>query len=63
MRLSHSQQALVSGGAEPALAASLRSGEPAVVCRVQDGKLLFDLRAVDGSELEELAGAVLAALA
>ncbi len=34
-----------------------------MVCRVQDGKLLFDLRAVDGSELEELAGAVLAALA
>jgi L-seryl-tRNA(Ser) seleniumtransferase len=47
----------------PRLAAALRAGEPAVVCRVQDGKLLLDLRAVDASELEELAGAVLAALA
>ena len=46
-----------------ALTASLRAGEPAVVCRVQDGKLLFDVRAVEDSELEELAGAVLAALA
>ena len=46
-----------------ALAASLRTGEPAVVCRVQDGKLLFDLRAVSDAEIEELAGAVLAALA
>ena len=53
----------VDVGDASALAASLRAGEPAVVCRVQDGKLLFDLRAVDGSELEELAGAVLAALA
>jgi L-seryl-tRNA(Ser) seleniumtransferase len=45
------------------LAASLRARDPAVVCRVQDGKLLLDLRAVAQAELEELAGAVLAALA
>ena len=45
------------------LAAALRRGEPAVVCRVHDGRLLFDLRAVRDAELEELAGAVLAALA
>jgi len=45
------------------LAASLRAGDPAVVCRVQEGKLVLDLRAVGDAELEELAGAVLAALA
>ena len=44
-------------------AASLRLGEPAVVCRLHDGRLLFDLRAVRDAELDELAGAVLAALA
>src|SRR5450759_4621697 len=45
------------------LAAALRLGEPAVVCRLHDGRLLFDLRAVRDAELDELAGAVLAALA
>jgi len=40
----------------------LRRGAPAVVCRVQDERLLFDLRAVRGAELEDLAGAVLVAL-
>ncbi len=45
------------------LAAALRTGEPAVVCRVQEGKLLFDLRAVAAGDLEELAAAVLAATA
>jgi len=33
------------------------------VCRLHDGRLLFDLRAVRDAELDELAGAVLAALA
>ena len=37
----------------------LRRGAPAVVCRVHDGRLLFDLRAVGEDELEDLAGAVL----
>jgi L-seryl-tRNA(Ser) seleniumtransferase len=45
------------------LAARLRAGTPAVVCRVQEDRLLFDLRAVRETELEELAGAILAALA
>ena len=45
------------------LAAALRSAQPAVVCRVQDGRLLFDLRAVRDAELDALAAAALAALA
>jgi L-seryl-tRNA(Ser) seleniumtransferase len=52
----------VDGDAD-GLAAALRLGEPAVVCRLHDGRLLFDLRAVRDAELDELAGAVLAALA
>lgn len=40
----------------------LRRGAPAVVCRVQDGRLLFDLRAVADDEVDDLAGAALAAL-
>ncbi len=45
------------------LAAALRRGAPAVVCRLHDGRLLFDLRAVRDAELDALAGAALAALA
>lgn len=45
------------------LAAALRAGSPAVVCRLQEGSLLFDLCGVADEELEELAAAVLAALA
>ena len=45
------------------LAAALHTGEPAVVCRVQDGRLLFDLRAVRDTELDALAAAALAAAA
>jgi L-seryl-tRNA(Ser) seleniumtransferase len=52
----------VDGDAD-GLAAALRTGEPAVVCRVQDGRLLFDLRAVGDAELGGLAAAALAALA
>ena len=40
----------------------LRRGAPAVVCRVQDDRLLFDLRAVRDAEVEDLAGAALLAL-
>ncbi len=40
----------------------LRRGAPAVVCRVQDGRLLFDVRAVRDAEVEDLAGAALLAL-
>ena len=39
------------------------SGEPAVVCRVHEDRLLFDVLAVGDAELEPLAEAVLAALA
>jgi L-seryl-tRNA(Ser) seleniumtransferase len=45
------------------LAVALRTGEPAVVCRVHDGRLLLDLRAVSDAEVVELAAAVRAALA
>ncbi|MCX6372439.1 MAG: L-seryl-tRNA(Sec) selenium transferase [Actinobacteria bacterium] len=51
----------VDGDAE-GLAAALRVGVPAVVCRLHDGRLLFDLRAVRDAELDELASAVLTAL-
>ncbi len=52
----------VDGDAD-GLAAALRLGAPAVVCRLHDGRLLFDLRAVRDAELDALAGAALAALA
>ena len=55
--------AVTVAGDAHGLAAALRSGEPAVVCRVQDGRLLFDLRAVRDAELDALAAAALAALA
>jgi L-seryl-tRNA(Ser) seleniumtransferase len=40
----------------------LRRGAPAVVCRVQDGRLFLDVRTVADDEVEDLAGAVLLAL-
>ena len=54
--------AAVPAGEADARAGLLRRGAPAVVCRVQDGRLLFDLRAVGEDELEELAGAALLGL-
>jgi L-seryl-tRNA(Ser) seleniumtransferase len=42
------------------LAAALRKGTPAVVCRVHEDRLLFDLRAVRDAEVEDLAAAILA---
>jgi L-seryl-tRNA(Ser) seleniumtransferase len=50
------------GGADD-LAAALRVGTPAVVCRVHEDRLLFDLRAVRDAEVEDLAAALLAVLA
>lgn len=44
------------------LAGRLRAGRPAVVCRIHEGRALLDVRTVDESELESLAGAVRAAL-
>ena len=55
--------ALSVDGDAGGFAAALRLGAPAVVCRLHDDRLLFDLRAVRDAELEDLAGAVLAALA
>lgn len=45
------------------LAARLRQGDPAVVGRIRDGRLLLDLLTVADGEVEALAGAVRAALA
>jgi L-seryl-tRNA(Ser) seleniumtransferase len=44
-----------------ALAGRLRQGEPPVICRVHEGQALLDVRTVEESELESLAGAVRAA--
>jgi hypothetical protein len=52
----------VPAGEADERAAQLRRGAPAVVCRVQDGHLLFDLRAVGEDELQELAAVALIAL-
>jgi L-seryl-tRNA(Ser) seleniumtransferase len=52
-----------AGGDADALAARLRAGEPAVVGRVHEGRLLLDVRTVRDEEVEELAAAVRAALA
>jgi L-seryl-tRNA(Ser) seleniumtransferase len=46
-----------------ALAAGLRAGEPAVVGRVQDGRLLLDPRTLTDDEAEAAGAAVAAALA
>jgi L-seryl-tRNA(Ser) seleniumtransferase len=46
-----------------ALAARLRAGEPPVVGRIQDGRLLLDPRTLADDEVEPAARAVLAALA
>jgi L-seryl-tRNA(Ser) seleniumtransferase len=48
---------------ETELATRLRSGTPAVVGRVQDGKVLLDLRTVFDRQEEELAGAIRGAVA
>jgi L-seryl-tRNA(Ser) seleniumtransferase len=46
----------------PALAARLRAGEPAVVCRVKDDWVGLDVRCVEDGDLEALAVAVEAAM-
>ena len=51
--------AAVPAAEADARAEQLRRGDPAVVCRVHDGRLLFDLRAVGEDELEDLAGAAI----
>ena len=52
----------VQGVSEADLAACLRSGSPAVMGRVQEGKLLLDLRTVFDREEEALANAIRATI-
>jgi L-seryl-tRNA(Ser) seleniumtransferase len=47
----------VEGVSDAVVAARLRAGTPAVLARVQDGKVLFDLRTVFEEQETELAGA------
>jgi L-seryl-tRNA(Ser) seleniumtransferase len=54
--------AVALAGDPAQIANRLRKGEPAVICRVHEGRALLDVRTVDESELESLAGAVRAAL-
>ena len=54
--------ATVPAAEADARAELLRRGAPAVVCRVQEGRLLFAVRAVADDEVEDLAGAALVAL-
>jgi len=51
-----------SGAATNRLLAALRAGEPAVLGRIEDGRVVLDLRTVDPSADPELGGAVAAAL-
>lgn len=44
------------------LATRLREGDPAVVCRIHEGRALLDVRTVDESELEALGAAASSAL-
>jgi L-seryl-tRNA(Ser) seleniumtransferase len=50
-------------GSADGVATALREGEPAVVGRVADGRVLLDLRTIDPSDDERLAIAVVRALA
>ena len=60
MRVSTSHAVVIEGGGkggEP-LAAALRAGKPAVMARVQDGRLQLDMKAVRDSEVDALVTAV-----
>ncbi|HYM57300.1 MAG TPA: L-seryl-tRNA(Sec) selenium transferase [Solirubrobacteraceae bacterium] len=50
------------GGSPDALAARLRAADPAVVARIEDGRLLLDPRTLAGDEVDLAAAAVRAAL-
>jgi L-seryl-tRNA(Ser) seleniumtransferase len=55
--------AVAIGGVDPeALHAQLRAGDPAVVARVQDDRLLLDARALEDADLAPLAAAVAGAV-
>ena len=49
---------VASGLSDTDLASRLRLGEPAVMGRLRDGKLVLDVRTVFPQELESLAGCV-----
>ena len=53
---------VVEGEAE-ALAASLRTGEPSVLGRIEDGRLVLDVRCIDDQDVGRVAAAVAAACA
>jgi L-seryl-tRNA(Ser) seleniumtransferase len=53
---------VVIGPGAAALARRLRTGEPAVIGRVQDGALLLDLRTIDPADDVALAGAIVQVL-
>jgi L-seryl-tRNA(Ser) seleniumtransferase len=50
-------------GSATRLVAALRTADPSVIARIEDGRVLFDLRTVDPAHDEALAGAIAAALA
>jgi len=50
----------VEGEAE-AMAARLRTGEPSVLGRIEDGRLVLDVRCIEDRDLGRLAAAVVAA--
>jgi L-seryl-tRNA(Ser) seleniumtransferase len=53
--------ALQDGSATRSLAA-LRAGEPPVIARIEEGRVVLDLRTVDPAADQALAGALIAAL-
>jgi L-seryl-tRNA(Ser) seleniumtransferase len=55
--------AVAAAGDADGAATRLRLGAPAVVCRVHEGRVLLDVRAVGEHELADLAAAVAAAVA
>jgi L-seryl-tRNA(Ser) seleniumtransferase len=55
--------AVALDGDVEALAAALRGGDPAVIGRIQHGRLLLDPRTLTDEEAVEAAAAVVAALA
>jgi L-seryl-tRNA(Ser) seleniumtransferase len=57
-----SAELVVPAVAPPRVAASLRQGRPPVFCRLDEGALAFDLRAVPAEEDDRLARAIRYAL-
>ena len=53
--------ACVLEGEAEAIATRLRAGEPSVVARIEDGRLVLDVRCIEEPDLAPLAAAVVAA--